>query len=662
VSLAQTSEFGHRNGAPFVISPPNGARGIASPDAIERAGNAEHLLTIAAEWAVVRTRLPAKLERFPFNAIPAVERFFLRALAYLFKDQRQVNEALIGATRELAAAIRAESVGHAELTRSIDRLTEASNHHDGAIAQALAAAADFAELVEAHHRVVNQLVDGLSHELVTLEQRHVRADENASGIRGELDEVKARLQDAADWTTTVTQAIRTDVETVRRESVEVREQAAATTDLVRVAENAFSAGMEQIRAETAQQSEALFATVDQLGSRLDDAADRFERDLPGALEPLESRLGAIESIAVPELSSRIDTATSRSEAGLAALEPLESRLGAIESIAVPELSSRIDAATSLSERNLAVAFEPLESRLGAIESIAVPELSSRINAATGVSVHVESLERDFKLFRESALGSTALMRESLALQRDVTAGLLQATRMAPQNAGNREQSLAPPRSDHLQVALADSFRGSEDSVKRRLSVYLPFLASGNVGSQRRTVLDIGFGRGEWLELLRENGYGAFGIEANQVLLDRAQAGGYDVIGGDARAALRTLEDCSLRCITAFHVVEHLAFEELLGLLTECRRLLEPGGLLILETPNPENVVVGSANFYLDPTHIQPYPMQLLRFLVEQRGFSNVETLALNPNTAARLPEATELDRRFNDFFYCAMDYGTIGRC
>ena len=81
----------------------------------------------------------------------------------------------------------------------------------------------------------------------------------------------------------------------------------------------------------------------------------------------------------------------------------------------------------------------------------------------------------------------------------------------------------------------------------------------------------------------------------------------------------------------------------------------------METPNPENVMVGSCNFYFDPTHRNPLPNAVLRFLVESRGFIVVESFGLNPSDEKPLAADSEVARRFNQYFYGPMDYAIVAR-
>ena len=187
--------------------------------------------------------------------------------------------------------------------------------------------------------------------------------------------------------------------------------------------------------------------------------------------------------------------------------------------------------------------------------------------------------------------------------------------------------------DVVYPAFQDRFRGSEADVRERLGIYLPEVQRSATG---RGVLDVGPGRGEWLGMLAERGVPAYGVEASTEMSAALRARGLPVVHGDALAHLGGLEPGSLDAVTAFHVVEHLDLETLLGLLAAARQALRPGGLLVLETPNPTNLVMGACNFRLDPTHLQPLPPALAEFLVTASGFRDAEVRPLHPKEAVDL--------------------------
>lgn len=158
--------------------------------------------------------------------------------------------------------------------------------------------------------------------------------------------------------------------------------------------------------------------------------------------------------------------------------------------------------------------------------------------------------------------------------------------------------------------------------------YLPFVTPLKDIYENAKVFDIGCGRGEWLCLMKEMGFEVLGVDLDAGMLQDCWDRNLPVMQGDAVAYLRTLETESRVVISAFHVVEHIPFEDLTAVVVESLRVLKPGGLLIMETPNPENIVVATRNFYLDPTHQRPIPPQLLAFIAEYYGFTRVKTLRL----------------------------------
>jgi len=211
--------------------------------------------------------------------------------------------------------------------------------------------------------------------------------------------------------------------------------------------------------------------------------------------------------------------------------------------------------------------------------------------------------------------------------------------------------------DALYASFEDQFRGAREEVKNRLRVYLPILKDAKVTAD---ALDVGCGRGEWLELLKHEEVQARGVDHNRVFVEQCRQIGLDVVEEDALTYLRSLPGRSLNVVTSFHLVEHLSFEELIRLLDEMIRTLRSGGLLILETPNPENFMVGSYSFYADPTHRNPIPSPTLQFLLESRGLDRVTVMKLRPWDAAKIEGDTDIIKRFNEYFYGAPDYGIVG--
>jgi O-antigen chain-terminating methyltransferase len=266
---------------------------------------------------------------------------------------------------------------------------------------------------------------------------------------------------------------------------------------------------------------------------------------------------------------------------------------------------------------------------------------------------------------ERHLRNDTYLKIDLAQQKRLIALFLEEARQRLPEPFTQEQLQTFVQEDqHLleafYVAFEDHFRGSREDILNRLKVYLPLLEEAKVGTLDAPILDVGCGRGEWLELLSQSGYTARGIDLNRVMVEQCKARNLDVSESDVIAYLQSLPDTSFGAVTGFHIIEHLPFETLVRLLDETVRVLKPGGVAIFETPNPENVLVGSCNFYFDPTHCNPLPSPMIKFLVEARGLCKAKIINLHPYPETFKVNGSELAERFNEYFYGSQDYAIVG--
>lgn len=193
----------------------------------------------------------------------------------------------------------------------------------------------------------------------------------------------------------------------------------------------------------------------------------------------------------------------------------------------------------------------------------------------------------------------------------------------------------------------ERFRGPSDLIKERLKVYLPFLLPLKMlADDFPQALDLGCGRGEWLTLLKEQGFQVQGVDQDAGMLLACRQLDLNVTEGDALNYIKNLAAESLSVVSAFHVIEHVPFNIVCELVSEALRVLKPGGLLILETPNSENLTVGTSTFYLDPSHQRPLPAPLVAFLAEYSGFKRVKTLFLQESSSLATAHAIGLHTVF----------------
>ena len=221
-------------------------------------------------------------------------------------------------------------------------------------------------------------------------------------------------------------------------------------------------------------------------------------------------------------------------------------------------------------------------------------------------------------------------------------------RVADQVAGS-----APPEFGNIDwLKFAEKFRGSEASVKERQQIYAMRFRS------HAPVLDIGCGRGEMLEVFRQAGVAARGIDLNDDSIALCQNKGLEAEKADLFIYLNGLADSSLGGVVCCQVVEHLPPERLPQMIRLLHDKLRRGGLVAIETPNPECLAIFATHFYIDPTHRHPIPPALMSFYLEEAGFGRIEVERLYPAVEA-MPSLAELPEAFRKDFFGSLDYAVF---
>lgn len=218
-------------------------------------------------------------------------------------------------------------------------------------------------------------------------------------------------------------------------------------------------------------------------------------------------------------------------------------------------------------------------------------------------------------------------------------------------AGQPESAGAAPE-DWLKFA--ERFRGSEEYVKAQQRFYVPYFE----GCQ--AVADLGCGRGEFLELMREAGIPARGVDSNEEAVALCRSKGLDAETSDLFAWLDAQPESSFDGIFCAQVVEHLPAERVPQLIRLAARKLVPRGLLVVETPNPECLAIFATHYYLDPAHRHPIPPALLVFYFEEAGFGGIRVERRSPAIEA-FPALQALPPDFREAFFGALDYAVLGR-
>lgn len=217
-------------------------------------------------------------------------------------------------------------------------------------------------------------------------------------------------------------------------------------------------------------------------------------------------------------------------------------------------------------------------------------------------------------------------------------------------------------------AFEERYRGSEKEIDKRSNHYIRYFINKN------NVLDIGCGRGEFLERLIENNISAKGIDINDDMILLCRDKGLPVEKADALDYLINLDDNSLGGIILLQVVEHLSPNQMIQLIRLGFQKLQHGAYFIAETINPKSLIVFTESFFLDPSHIRMIHPYTIHFLMESEGFNDVQLNYLSEVEDLKIPklEIMNIDNNnldafnesvmhLNDIIYGHRDYAVIGR-
>lgn len=213
--------------------------------------------------------------------------------------------------------------------------------------------------------------------------------------------------------------------------------------------------------------------------------------------------------------------------------------------------------------------------------------------------------------------------------------------------------------DKFYLEFENRFRGTEEGIKEKTVFYAELLKRAGLPYAEYPIIDVGCGRGELLSILKQYGLNAIGLDINKAMVRRAKQNGMNAVQGDAIKYLKSQRPESVGAVTGMQLIEHIPFPELMELFEACYQALRTDGLVVFETPNPENLNVGSYSFYMDPSHLHPLPPPLIGYALESVGFTDVEIIYRNDSKPDRKryddPMLDELSNRL----YGPLDYAAV---
>ena len=509
-------------------------------------------------------------------------------------------------------------------------------------------------------------------------------DGRQGGIKRRLATILARLlrridhgavaqQEAFNASTIHTMAALRDALGVSvRNAIQVNDQLALLTGTVAADQAHAAAAIESAAARQSEFNERLAAAeavVQQVAALHADAAALAKRT-----ESIERRIEALSVLRqdVAAAAARLEALTMRVESVEASRAAADTaRAAHHERLLATERTIQIIADRAECTARLLHAVEKavtpvpgIEQRVSEIETreAVIRPLPERLDL---MSKRLDDLDVTVSTFGHLRDEIAEVTHRTASQERRLARVLDQARQHLQGPLGNEQLKALSDGLEVLEdswyVALEDRFRGPREEIRERASTYLPSIAKAAAGTPERPIIDLGSGRGEWLELLKTLGFSGRGVDLNREMVTDCCARGLDATCADLIAYLSRLPDQSAGAVLALHVIEHLPAASWMKLIDHMFRVLQPGGVAIFETPNPENVLVGANAFYLDPTHRQPVPSALLSFLVQQQGFADVTMLPLHAVPPEQhIQESTEVAARFNRYFYGPRDYAVIG--
>jgi O-antigen chain-terminating methyltransferase len=425
-----------------------------------------------------------------------------------------------------------------------------------------------------------------------------------------------------------------------REQVEFNRQVLACVDAAIEALNEDNRALVELGSRIAAAQESLRAAQESLGQDIQAAQERLGRDIQAAQERLGRDIQAVQESLGQEI------------------QMMQESLG-------PEMA---DIRKHWTEWRAGWEFKLAQNEIQFLRSVAdlqgafqhratLMDMSFRETVRAQHADFTGALERSaVEIQKQLWLEFERTIHAELRIirQRAQVAAARGTGAVHPPPAPAQESSQEPAPWAMDAARFAETFRGSEEYVKAGQRQYLPNFE----GCQN--VLDIGCGRGEFLEIMREAHIPAVGIDLSRESVEICRLKGLAAETADLFTYVAGLAEESLDGIFCAQVVEHLPPERLPEMIQLCAGRLARNGVLVIETPNPECLAIFATHFYLDPTHARPIPHPLLAFYLEEFGVGVMEVRKLAPAVES-MPSLESLPEAFREAFFGGLDYAIIGK-
>lgn len=570
------------------------------------------------------------------------------ALAEVGQLERQLAALRDTQSDKFGVIEQRENNADGEIARLRLQLTEA-------LAQAAQAeAARDAELRTKLEAQLDQLRGDHGQLLGALEQRQTESARELSRVHEQLT---AAIADASR------------IENLRL--TQVREELQQQLDQLREGQGALLGKVQQARDESAAELGQLRDGHGQLLATLERRLHESAAELTHLREQLAGVLS--DTAQLRGQTGQLAQARDEQTRTLAALEQRQHEQVVTQAQTREQLTASLGEAKKLEDARAAQLRSDLENHLAHVERTQGAKIDHANAQSAQLTGRFDAIQRQFQTL-DADVGE---LRSLVSILRHDLRGKRAAAPAQPvpvKVARPVDDAESRRRFDALYLAFENRFRGTREDITERLRINLDVVAStlaqvGTIagvavpGANPKVtypIIDLGCGRGEWLELLRSQGHAALGVDLNSYFVQECADRDLPVVQSDAVEFLRRLPAGSVAMVTGFHIIEHLPLATLLDLIAETHRVLARGGTALFETPNCKNLTVGAANFHCDPTHQNPVFPETAQFLMKHLGFAQARIDYRLPVDGSPFDQNQPSQSVLHQLLYGPRDYAVIG--
>jgi SAM-dependent methyltransferase len=529
--------------------------------------------------------------------------------------------------------------------------------------------------VRAIERVIQDL-RGLDSKLASVEgrmavasQQRTLLDDVAADLDGKIAELDERIGDIAETNDALATKLERKLSDIwarldenKLFAEDVSRRAESTASIASELESRHASELKALRDQVSSEASDAAESARALATKSKEDAEHLRAELKAVRDQLLTEVAAVavtgNDLAVKlgqelsEVRTKVhenglfaEEVSHRAESAASIVSNMETRHDSESKLLRDQLLPEVAAAREVLRVELQQVQQRLEKQQGSLIA-AMHEWTKGVDgSSTQTTNQVAALADDLELVR------IRLLRAERALR---GAWMKTAKPTVPVAASPDRAAVHPdtPAFDYL--LFEKQFRGPRDDLKIKQSRYIDLFRGC------RNILDLGCGRGEFLELMGQSNLVATGVDNNQDMVDLCAERGLTVTSANIFDYLNNVSDGSVDGFFCAQVVEHLPPEKILELMHLCFQKAQRGAVMVCETVNP-SCSYALSEFWLDPTHVRPVPAKLLRFMAQQAGFQVRSVIFSAPMPKEKVEPQLEVTGSIPDEVQAYRDYAIVAR-